>query len=322
MCQCNSPVLRNACFADTGHPKIALQALAGSAHWKQRVSSRNCFQQKYVFLWGECCWQAPELIEHMLPILSWNCHPLTIKVPKKVEGTCKGVGHPSYQNYVVSERREEVVSFAYNIIHHSVARFADLRILHWEAQSKKVDCVTVRFLTDYNARCETAEQIYCLDSMWKIWGQHTNMFSTLTVCRSFVLSNEATVAEFIMVCWIDQTRRMGVGISSRPSTHGRGKPLPTTDPGHHRQRAGRRRYRADTEHRQVGDTGSDVPVETSQSPDGRLPAHLFLFHSWRIFHEFKLLMAFLVTTVTVFVSCLTAPKRLHVFVFVLLINVS
>ena len=95
-CQCISPVLRNACFSDTGHPKIAEQALAGSAHWKQRVSSRNCFQQKYVFLWGECCWQAPELIEHMLPILSWNCHPLTIKVPKKVKGTCKGVGHPSY----------------------------------------------------------------------------------------------------------------------------------------------------------------------------------------------------------------------------------
>lgn len=104
----------------------------------------------------------------------------------------------------------------------------------------------------------------------------------ISVCgpQTYSFSNASTVAEFTMVGWIDKTRRMGVGhphISSRPSTHGRGKPLPTTDPGHHRQRAGRRRYRADTEQGQAGDTSSDVPVETSQSPDSRPLAHLFLF---------------------------------------------
>ena len=92
-----------------------------------------------------------------------------------------------------------------------------------------------------------------------------------------MFSDASTVAEFTMVGWINKTRRMGVGhphILIRPGTHGRGKPVPTTDPGHHRQRAARRRYRADTEQRQAGDTGSDVPVE---SPDGRPLAHLFLF---------------------------------------------
>ena len=44
----------------------------------------------------------------------------------------------------------------------------------------------------------------------------------------------------------------------------------------HCRRADRVRYRAGTEQMHDGDTGSYDPVETSQSPDARRPAHLFL----------------------------------------------